>query len=162
MVVPGNFPIGCLPVYLTKYHTKNSAAYDDFHCLKGLNNFSIYHNDLLKQAIEDLRKENPNAVIVYGDYYNAFQWVYQNAAYLGESLSNSKKLLEQYITGYDTNSVMPFWLFHNGQALMLVLCKNLAVVLEVLMTLPWEKLVEFPVYQFVPIQMNVSAGMEFI
>ena len=109
MVVPGNFPIGCLPVYLTKYHTKNSAAYDDFHCLKGLNNFSIYHNDLLKQAIEDLRKENPNAVIVYGDYYNAFQWVYQNAAYLGESLSNSKKLLEQYITVYDTNSVMQFW-----------------------------------------------------
>ena len=162
MVVPGNFPIGCLPVYLTKYHTKNSATYDDFHCLKGLNNLSIYHNDLLEQAIEDLRKENPNAVIVYGDYYNAFQWVYQNAAYLGESLSNSKKLLEQYITGYDTNSVMQFWLFHNGQALMLVLCKNLAVVLEVLMTLPWEKLVEFPVYQFVPIQMNVSAGMEFI
>ena len=162
MVVPGNFPIGCLPVYLTKYHTKNSATYDDFHCLKGLNNLSIYHNDLLEQAIEDLRKENPNAVIVYGDYYNAFQWVYQNAAYLGESLSNSKKLLEQYITVYDTNSVMQFWLFHNGQALMLVLCKNLAVVLEVLMTLPWEKLVEFPVYQFVPIQMNVSAGMEFI
>ena len=77
-------------------------------------------------------------------------------------LSNSKKLLEQYITGYDTNSVMQFWLFHNGQALMLVLYKNLAVVLEVLMTLPWEKLVEFPVYQFVPIQMNVSVGMEFI
>ncbi|KAM3752584.1 hypothetical protein ACB098_03G029900 [Castanea mollissima] len=83
VVVPGNFPIGCLPVYLTIYHTKNSAAYDDFHCLKGLNNLSIYHNDLLKQAIEDLRKENPNAVIVYGDYYNAFQWVYQNAANLG-------------------------------------------------------------------------------
>ena len=136
MVVPGNFPIGCLPVYLTKYQTKNSAAYDDFHCLKGLNNLSIYHNDLLKQAIEDLRKENPNAVIVYGDYYNAFQWVHHSAANLGESLSNSKKLLEQYITGYDRDSVMQFWLFHNEQALMLVLCKNFAVVLEVLITLP--------------------------
>ena len=98
MVVPGNFPIGCVPVYLTLFHSNKSADYDEFHCLKGLNNLSIYHNDLLKQAIEDLRKENPNAVIVYGDYYNAFQWVYQNAANLGESLSNSKKLLEQYIT----------------------------------------------------------------
>ena len=97
VVVPGHFPIGCSPIYLTKFHTENSAHYDEFHCLKGLNNLSIYHNDQLKLAIEDLRIENPNVVIVYGDYYNAFQWVYRNAQHLGESLSNSNKLLEQYI-----------------------------------------------------------------
>ena len=106
MVVAGNFPIGCLPIYLTIFHTNNSAHYDEFHCLKGLNTLSTYHNDQLKQAIGDLIKENPNAVIVYGDYYNAFQSVYHNAAHLGESLSNSKKLLEQYITVYDRDSVM--------------------------------------------------------
>ncbi|KAK4595711.1 hypothetical protein RGQ29_013983 [Quercus rubra] len=83
VVVPGQFPIGCSPIYLTKFHSANSAHYDEFHCLKGLNNLSIYHNDQLKLAIEDLRIENPNVVIVYGDYYNAFQWVYRNAQHLG-------------------------------------------------------------------------------
>ena len=97
MVVPGNLPIGCLPIYLTIFHTNSSAHYDEFHCLKGLNNLSVYHNDQLKLAIEDLRIENPNVVIVYGDYYNAFQWVYRNAQHLGESLSNSNKLIVQYI-----------------------------------------------------------------
>ena len=74
-VVPGNFPIGCLPISLTLFETNNSAACVEFHCLKGMNNFSISHNDQLRRALEDLRKELLNVVIVYGDYYNAFQWV---------------------------------------------------------------------------------------
>jgi hypothetical protein len=45
---------------------------------------------------------------------------------------------------------------------MLLLLKNLVVVMEVIMNLAWKKCVELLVYQFVPIQMNVSAGMEFI
>ena len=108
MVVPGNFPIGCVPIYLTLFHSNKSADYDEFHCLKGLNSLSIYHNDLLKKAIGELKKENPNVVIVYGDYYNAFLSVYQNAPHLGESLSSSNKLLEQYVTGYNRDSVMQF------------------------------------------------------
>ncbi|XP_050273936.1 GDSL esterase/lipase At5g03980-like isoform X2 [Quercus robur] len=91
VVVPGNFPIGCLPIYLTILHTNNSAHYDEFHCLKGLNTLSTYHNDQLKQAIGDLIKENPNAVIVYGDYYNAFQSVYHNAAHLGFDAASVQK-----------------------------------------------------------------------
>ena len=93
---------------LTLFHTNKSADYDEFHCLKGLNSLSIYHNDLLKKAIGELKKENPNVVIVYGDYYNAFLSVYQNAPHLGESLSSSNKLLEQYVTGYNRDSVMQF------------------------------------------------------
>ena len=68
----------------------------------------MYHNDQLKQALEDLRKENPNVIAVYGDYYNAFLSVYQNAPHLGESLSSSNKLLEQYVTGYNRDSVTRF------------------------------------------------------
>nr|POF11237.1 gdsl esterase/lipase [Quercus suber] len=68
VVVPGNLPIGCFPIYRTLFQTNNPAAYDEFHCLKGLNNFSTYHNDQLKRALEDLRKENPNVVIVSGDF----------------------------------------------------------------------------------------------
>ena len=93
VVVPGNFPIGCFPIYLTLFQINNPAAYDEFHCLKGLNNFSTYHNDQLKIALEDLRKENPNIVRVYGDYYNAFQWVYRHTELLGESLSTSKVII---------------------------------------------------------------------
>ncbi|KAF5454104.1 hypothetical protein F2P56_023792 [Juglans regia] len=91
VVVPGNFPIGCFPIYLTTFQTNNAAAYDEFHCLKWLNSFSTYHNDKLKQAIEDLRKENPNVIIAYGDYYNAFQWVYQHAPLLGFDVASVQK-----------------------------------------------------------------------
>ncbi|XP_040965707.1 GDSL esterase/lipase At5g03980-like [Gossypium hirsutum] len=83
LVVPGNFPIGCFPVYLTKYQTNDSTAYDELHCLKELNNFSIYHNYLLQQAIAELKEEHPDETVVYGDYYNAFLWLLSEADLLG-------------------------------------------------------------------------------
>ena len=42
---------------LTLFHTNKSADYDEFHCLKELNSLSIYHNDLLKKAIGELKKK---------------------------------------------------------------------------------------------------------
>ncbi|KAL0005534.1 hypothetical protein SO802_013095 [Lithocarpus litseifolius] len=71
--------------------TNNPAAYDEFHCLKGLNNFSTYYNDQLKRALEDLRKKNPKVVVVYGDYYNAFQWVYCHTELLGFDAASLQK-----------------------------------------------------------------------
>lgn len=68
-----------------------------------MNDVLTYHNNQLRQTIEDLRKENPNVIIVYGDSYNAFKWVYQHAPLLGEFL-------------------------FNGQDLMLNLCKSLVVL----------------------------------
>ncbi|KAG5536460.1 hypothetical protein RHGRI_024029 [Rhododendron griersonianum] len=84
VVVPGNFPIGCFPIYLTAFQSNNPNDYDEHHCLKELNSFSNYHNDKLQEVIQHLQREYPNTVIVYGDYYQAFQWLFQNAAYLGE------------------------------------------------------------------------------
>ncbi|KAK6229286.1 hypothetical protein SCA6_018237 [Theobroma cacao] len=46
LIVPGNLPIGCLPIFLTD-----------------LNILSMYHNHHLQQAIEELQKENPNVSI---------------------------------------------------------------------------------------------------
>ncbi|OAY31760.1 acetylajmalan esterase [Manihot esculenta] len=83
VIVPGNFPIGCIPIYLTGFHSNDSDAYDEFHCLKGLNNFSMYHNEQLQQAIQELQQEHPHVIIVYGDYYNAYKWVLQKASLLG-------------------------------------------------------------------------------
>ncbi|XP_022145194.1 acetylajmalan esterase-like [Momordica charantia] len=83
VVIPGHFSLGCLPIYLTGFQTNDSTAYDEFHCLKNLNNLSSYHNRKLKQAIKLLRKENPNVIITYGDYYNALFWIFQHASLLG-------------------------------------------------------------------------------
>ncbi|CAL5339549.1 unnamed protein product [Camellia sinensis] len=83
VVVPGNFPVGCFPIYLTVFQTNDSAAYDEHYCLKQFNELTMYYNDHLQQAIEELKHEYPNAVIVYGDYYNAFQWLLHFAPHLG-------------------------------------------------------------------------------
>ncbi|KAM7482276.1 hypothetical protein LguiB_006859 [Lonicera macranthoides] len=91
IVVPGNFPIGCLPVYLTLFQTNNSSAYDQHNCLKELNNLSIYQNELLQLAIKELKQENPNTMILYGNYYNAFQWLYRNAQYFGFDMESLQK-----------------------------------------------------------------------
>ncbi|XVE60519.1 hypothetical protein DITRI_Ditri05aG0135500 [Diplodiscus trichospermus] len=91
VVVPGNFPIGCLPIYLTRFETNDSAAYDKFLCLKDLNNLSIHHNNLLKQAIKKLRKELPNVIIVYGDYFNAYLELLRKVRLLGFDTKSTQK-----------------------------------------------------------------------
>ncbi|XP_059650195.1 acetylajmalan esterase-like [Cornus florida] len=91
IVVPGNFPIGCFPIYLTRFKTNDSTAYDEHHCLKALNDFSTYHNDHLQKAIEELKQEYPNAIIAYGDYFNIFIWLFQNTEYLGFNATNVLK-----------------------------------------------------------------------
>ncbi|XVF56513.1 hypothetical protein PTKIN_Ptkin06aG0127300 [Pterospermum kingtungense] len=83
VIVPGNFPIGCFPIYLTKFQTNDTSAHDELHCLKEFNNFSIYHNHRLQQAISELKEELPNVIIVYANYYNAFLWLFSKANMLG-------------------------------------------------------------------------------
>ncbi|KAL2490458.1 GDSL esterase/lipase [Abeliophyllum distichum] len=91
-VVPGNFPIGCLPIYLTRFQTDDLTAYDEiFHCLKDLNSFSIYHNERLQQVIEELKIGHPNTTIIYVDYYNAFLWVLSRARFFGFDLNSLQK-----------------------------------------------------------------------
>ncbi|KAI3466394.1 hypothetical protein Pfo_023057 [Paulownia fortunei] len=79
VVVPGNFPIGCLPIYKTAFQTNISTAYDENQCLKQLNDFAMYHNEHLRQGIHKLKQESPNAIIVYADYYSAYQFLLQFA-----------------------------------------------------------------------------------
>ncbi|KAJ8444986.1 hypothetical protein Cgig2_029180 [Carnegiea gigantea] len=83
IVVPGNFPIGCMPIYLALFETQDSGAYDELRCLKGLNDFAKFHNEQLKAAIRELRREHPNVAVVYGDYYHGLRWIVKNAASLG-------------------------------------------------------------------------------
>lgn len=82
-MIPGNFPIGCLPVYKAGYAINVSATYDENRCLKQLNDFAKYHNQQLQQAIHTLQQQNPNATIIYADYYNAYQFLLQYAKFHG-------------------------------------------------------------------------------
>ncbi|MCD7453753.1 hypothetical protein HAX54_021986 [Datura stramonium] len=91
IVVPGNFPIGCHPIILTHFITNDSTAYDEYHCLKNLNNLAIFYNHQLQQAIGELKKDYPNITLVYGDYYNAYLWLLQNAANLGFDKNSVQK-----------------------------------------------------------------------
>ncbi|XP_044466423.1 acetylajmalan esterase-like [Mangifera indica] len=91
IVVPGHSPIGCSPMYLTAFKANDSAAYDEFHCLKEYNNLASYHNQLLQEALEELRREHPNVAIVYGDFYSAYMWILQNAHSLGFDATKVQK-----------------------------------------------------------------------
>ncbi|KAF7137478.1 hypothetical protein RHSIM_Rhsim07G0189900 [Rhododendron simsii] len=101
VVVPGNFPKGCSPLYLTAFQTSNSTAYDEHHCLKELNSLSNYHHKQLQEGIQELKREHPNVVIVYADYNQAFQWLLNNAQYLG--FDNKSTLKACCGTGGDYN-----------------------------------------------------------
>uniref|UniRef100_A0A803N5F7 Uncharacterized protein n=1 Tax=Chenopodium quinoa TaxID=63459 RepID=A0A803N5F7_CHEQI len=83
VVIPGNFPIGCLPIYLTTYQTNNANMYDELHCLRELNEFATYQNNFLQQTIRELQRENPTVTIIYGDYFTALRELLQNATSLG-------------------------------------------------------------------------------
>ena len=80
-MIPGNFPIGCLPSYLTTFRANSS--FDLNHCLRDYNQFSVYYNLQLKVAIVKLQLENPSVAIVYGDLYFAFQRLFSPAIYPG-------------------------------------------------------------------------------
>ncbi|XP_010692365.3 GDSL esterase/lipase At5g03980 [Beta vulgaris subsp. vulgaris] len=85
VVVPGNFPIGCLPIYLATFGTKDPNQYDDLKCLKGLNAFAKFHNDELKQAIRELQAEyfDKNVAVIYGDFYSGLRRILYNADAFG-------------------------------------------------------------------------------
>lgn len=80
IVVPGTFPLGCLPINLVLFP---NGAKDDQGCLKNINELSVYFNNLLQKALTLLRLEFPSVIIIYADYYNAFQYIFRNAPALG-------------------------------------------------------------------------------
>ncbi|KAI3459655.1 hypothetical protein Pfo_016318 [Paulownia fortunei] len=83
VVVPGNFPLGCFPIVLSASRSNDPTAYDDLGCLKSLNNLTTFQNNYLQEALGSLRKEFPNVVILYADYYNTFQLILHEASTLG-------------------------------------------------------------------------------
>ncbi|XP_019199834.1 PREDICTED: acetylajmalan esterase-like [Ipomoea nil] len=83
IVVPGTFPLGCFPNLLSQFGTQDPKDYDELGCLRSINNLTIFRNNHLQQALGSLRKEFPDAVILYADYYAAFQSFLARAPLLG-------------------------------------------------------------------------------
>ncbi|KAJ8427639.1 hypothetical protein Cgig2_023348 [Carnegiea gigantea] len=80
IIVPGNFPVGCMTIYLARFGTKDPTMYDELHCLKSWNEFAAFHNDQLQTAIKNLQKEHPDVAMVYADYFNAMRSILRDAS----------------------------------------------------------------------------------
>ncbi|KAM0838626.1 hypothetical protein ACQ4PT_060852 [Festuca glaucescens] len=78
IMIPGNFPIGCVPAYLKAFKTNNPADYDEFHCLKWFNDFSMRHNQALSNEINRLMAQHPGVKIIYADYFGAAMEIFKN------------------------------------------------------------------------------------
>ncbi|MBA0660966.1 hypothetical protein Goklo_012903 [Gossypium klotzschianum] len=83
-LVPGNFPIGCSPSLLTKFHGSERDQYDPLTgCLTWLNRFSQHHNELLRKELENIRSLHPQINIIYVDYYKAAMRFYHSPKQFG-------------------------------------------------------------------------------
>ncbi|KAK2630710.1 hypothetical protein QOZ80_6AG0549720 [Eleusine coracana subsp. coracana] len=90
VIIPGNFPIGCVPGYLAM-KTPGSSDYDSMGCLRDMNLFAAKHNARLQRAVASLRSSYPNASIAYADYYNSFLELLSNATTLGFDAASTRK-----------------------------------------------------------------------
>ncbi|XP_039131570.1 GDSL esterase/lipase At1g28650-like [Dioscorea cayenensis subsp. rotundata] len=82
IVVPGNFPIGCMPSYLSAFG-HNTEDFDDFKCLKSFNSFAMIHNEKLQASLAQLRETYPHVQIMYADYFHAFMHLLEKASLHG-------------------------------------------------------------------------------
>ena len=84
LVVPGNLPIGCVPNYLMIFKSGKKEDYEpETGCLRWMNEFSQYHNKLLIDELEKLRKLHPDVAIIYADYYGAAMEVFLSPEQFG-------------------------------------------------------------------------------
>ncbi|RZB63650.1 GDSL esterase/lipase isoform C [Glycine soja] len=83
LIVPGNLPLGCSINYLTIYETMDKNQYDQYGCLKWLNEFAEYYNQKLQSELDRLRGLHSHANIIYADYYNATLPLYHNTTMFG-------------------------------------------------------------------------------
>lgn len=88
ILVPGSLPLGCNPALLTKFATINEEEYDQAGCLKLLNMFFEYHNELLQFELNRLRVLYPFTNIIYADYFNAALQFYKSPEQFGNLSSN--------------------------------------------------------------------------
>ncbi|XVE50622.1 hypothetical protein DITRI_Ditri01bG0178200 [Diplodiscus trichospermus] len=84
ILVPGHLPIGCSASTITYFHVSDKAQYDPITgCLTWANQFSEYHNEMLRKELEKIQKLHPDANLIYGDYFNAAMRIFNSAEQFG-------------------------------------------------------------------------------
>ncbi|CAN0880683.1 GDSL esterase/lipase At1g28570 [Linum grandiflorum] len=84
ILVPGNFPVGCVPLILSNFPSSNPYDYDpSTGCLTPYNRFAELHNEQLKIELDRKRQLYPRANIIYVDYYNVLMPVYRSPQKFG-------------------------------------------------------------------------------
>ncbi|KAK1357483.1 GDSL-like Lipase/Acylhydrolase superfamily protein [Heracleum sosnowskyi] len=76
VVVQGLPPTGCLTMAM--YFFREDYR-DNIGCVESVNKQSYSHNTIYQAKVEVLRKQFPDALIVYADYWNAYSTVIENA-----------------------------------------------------------------------------------
>ncbi|GAB4860527.1 hypothetical protein Ancab_035687 [Ancistrocladus abbreviatus] len=80
VVVQGLPATGCLSLALS---LSPSDDRDTLNCVKSVNQQSLGHNTILQAELRSLRKQFPEAVIVYADYWNAHAAILKTRSQLG-------------------------------------------------------------------------------
>lgn len=75
IVVQGLPPAGCLPVHMS-FCPSNER--DQFGCSQIANSLILAHNQLLQLKLDELRSRYSDAMIVYADYWKAYQTIFTN------------------------------------------------------------------------------------
>ncbi|CAA0816417.1 GDSL esterase/lipase [Striga hermonthica] len=71
IIVPGSSPIGCFPYILTQFPSNDPNAYDQFGCLKSVNDLITFKNNILQQALARPNRNNTlKACCGIGGRYN--------------------------------------------------------------------------------------------
>ncbi|KAK6122940.1 hypothetical protein DH2020_043317 [Rehmannia glutinosa] len=83
IIIPGKRSCWIVPYILTALQTNDSTAYDDIGCLKTVNDFIVWKNNNLQDAIENLKREFPKITIYYGDMYDGVRSIIANASIIG-------------------------------------------------------------------------------
>ncbi|KAL6842664.1 hypothetical protein ACP4OV_027508 [Aristida adscensionis] len=111
IMVPNNFPIGCVPGYLSGYQSTNTTDYDEHGCLRWFNDFSARHNEALRGEVERLKGTNPGTKLIYADYYGAaMEFVRDPRRFgIGDPLVACCGGDGPYHTGRDCNSTAKVW-----------------------------------------------------
>ncbi|KAM0922418.1 hypothetical protein ACQ4PT_006184 [Festuca glaucescens] len=70
VVVPGIPPLGCTPPNLFFFPSADPAGYENSTgCLKDLNEIAVHHNSLLQESLKNVRRNHPNARVIYADFF---------------------------------------------------------------------------------------------
>lgn len=75
VAVQGFPPTGCLPLSLFLFPESEK---DDIGCVKSVNDQSYTHNLALQAKLQILRKQFPQTIITYADYWDAYRTVMKN------------------------------------------------------------------------------------